>query len=511
VHSSQVRQDSIVGFTQSQEQQLISYYFIYIDSCFFSRFVPYNNNNNNNHNFTMSTTTDRAIKESLRGLDLDDVAMFAECTTRDDEFKLIKRAYYTKARTTHPDKVGVSPESTKAMQELIRHWTVLRDLHVGNHKKKKKEWLFSDSLVVAVNKKTKSKTAKKKKGDDDDEDEDEAFDMSAYYDFDWSTTQVPSYDFYEAAESDDMPIYRVELAKSNRSKCTAPNGSKMKQCAQGLAQGDATTLEENCEDLVAVNQEPEKIAKGEVRCGSLDENSGGYGRWRHLRCWRVPAKVWKGLPQPQDDNDNNNDNDDQFKAFDVALQQMEECVLSGFAALPHSDQRAFVEFCMDKRHWAREIKKKKQPVGAMMRVRPEPPVPLAVAAKARNLAEKAAKAKGKRSPQNDDDDDDKSSPAKAASVPSDLVSSASHKHKASLVAAKEKFVIPRPGVNGASPATVFQGQTFVLTGLFPEVGGGSGLSLGKNKVVRWHLTGICFALVVNGLLFYYASSLCEPN
>ena len=45
---------------------------------------------------------------------------------------------------------------------------------------------------------------------------------------------------------------------------------------------------------------------------------------------------------------------------------------------------------------------------------------------------------------------------------------------------KAKFTIPRPGVNGAV-AGVLSGKRFVLTGVFPEVGGGMGLSLGKDR------------------------------
>ena len=45
-----------------------------------------------------------------------------------------------------------------------------------------------------------------------------------------------------------------------------------------------------------------------------------------------------------------------------------------------------------------------------------------------------------------------------------------------------KLVLPRPGRNGAVDATYFKGKRFVLSGIFPEVGGGSGLSLGKAKL-----------------------------
>lgn len=45
----------------------------------------------------------------------------------------------------------------------------------------------------------------------------------------------------------------------------------------------------------------------------------------------------------------------------------------------------------------------------------------------------------------------------------------------------QRFIVPVPGKDGASPADVFRDKTFVLTGIFPEIGGGKGLSLGKAK------------------------------
>ena len=49
--------------------------------------------------------------------------------------------------------------------------------------------------------------------------------------------------------------------------------------------------------------------------------------------------------------------------------------------------------------------------------------------------------------------------------------------------AKARFTIPRPGVNGAISG-IFNGKKFVLTGVFPEVGGGSGLNLGKDRMTQ---------------------------
>ena len=59
---------------------------------------------------------------------------------------------------------------------------------------------------------------------------------------------------------EDVPGYKVELAKSGRSKCSK------KDCGG-------------------------KIDKDSIRVGSLDKVAGSYGRWHHLECWRVPKKV----------------------------------------------------------------------------------------------------------------------------------------------------------------------------------------------------------------------------
>lgn len=54
-------------------------------------------------------------------------------------------------------------------------------------------------------------------------------------------------------------------------------------------------------------------------------------------------------------------------------------------------------------------------------------------------------------------------------------------HTAAIVPNREAFVMPLPGQNGAVPGRL-TGKTVVLTGIFPEAGGGAGLELGKAKV-----------------------------
>lgn len=74
--------------------------------------------------------------------------------------------------------------------------------------------------------------------------------------------------------------------------------------------------------------------------------------------------------------------------------------------------------------------------------------------------------------------------AAAASMPtSNAMVPAAPRNTLATGGAKAKFVIPRPGVNGAI-AGLLNGKKFVLTGVFPEVGGGSGLSLGKDRMTQ---------------------------
>ena len=174
----------------------------------------------------------KTIASCLADVGLVDVQAFAGCSSREEEFQLIKRCWRRKTLTDHPDKGG----SNEAFQILQTSFELLRDLHSEKKKSKKQkggsssEWLFSDSLKThgaAAKKRAKSRTktavnetadedtqTTTKSGHDNDEDE-EDFDMSAY-DFDWSKAPMPSWDFFAEAAQEEMPTYRVEKAKSGK-------------------------------------------------------------------------------------------------------------------------------------------------------------------------------------------------------------------------------------------------------------------------------------------------------
>jgi len=207
---------------------------------------------------------------------------------------------------------------------------------------------------------------------------------------------------------------------------------KGKKSKQPTNQNDSTELAVPCTDLVMSNGP--YIAKDTLRVGSLDPTSGTYGRWHHLPCWRVPMSVWSGLTQPT-------------KADWVLhdLKAMDEVVLTGLYDLSEEDCQIVCEHVMNQNHWARPSKKKETEI---------------VSKKRKALSDVTVLAE----PNSKEPDDNEEVPPNK------------------IVKTKQRFTIPRPGVDGAIDANALDGKRFVLTGLFPEVGGGTGLNMGKDKV-----------------------------
>ena len=173
------------------------------------------------------------------------------------------------------------------------------------------------------------------------------------------------------------------------------------------------------------------IPKGDVRIGSWNEETGTYTWWIHLACWRVPNRLWMGFPTPETE-----DFADKLK-FGRAFASMNQVLLCGFDELPKDKQEQVIDHAMNKDHWARK----------------------------RNIKPQSTTTTANS--QNDN------KMAKQTDTEAQLVPSHSH-------TPRERFVIPCPGIDGALPASL-AGKTIVLTGTFPELGGGSGLSLGKGK------------------------------
>ena len=227
-----------------------------------------------------------------------DVAALSDCQMLSDEWAIIKKAYFKMALRTHPDKGG-DPEEFRKVQASFE---VLREL-------------FDNGDVSSF---TGPDAGSFDTGD--------AFE-SNFQGFGAAST--PSWEFYEEAAQEPVPAYRVEAAKSGRSACKQKGSAK--KC--GPAE-DGLNL----------------IAKGETRVGSIDMESGSYGRWCHLQCWRVPSKVWLGLPDPDETTDP--------LAFEAALVGMNEVLLSGVKDLSEDARAKFVAYVMDRSNWAKKTNRK---------------------------------------------------------------------------------------------------------------------------------------------------------
>ena len=324
----------------------------------------------------------RTVATSLRSVGLQSGAL-ADCVDLAEEWSVIKRAYFKTALKTHPDKGG----DAAAFREARAAFQSLRALFDGAAP----TFRFSAAQDTSTEQGFAS------------------FDPSA---------NTPSWEFYAEAAQEPVPKYRVERARSGRSRCQAKGSAKF--CAH------------------------EEIEKDSLRVGWMNSETGAYGGWVHLSCWRVPNRVWLGLPNPHTCED--------VRVFVAALISMGAVLLSGLTELTGSEMRAVARYCMNRQNWARAVALKKEPTTALA-------TPAGVAS-----TTSASPSAGTASVK----------PSKAL-LPSSATASSS-----TAMAASRRFQFPVAGRDGRPHALA--GKTVVLSGVYPEVGGGTGLSLGKEKV-----------------------------
>lgn len=296
------------------------------------------------------------------------------CGNLGEEWSFIKKAYFKKILLVHPDKGGDA--------------AVFRDVQAAFEALRK---LFDEAAIESFSSSLEQSTASEYKGAKDD----------------FKGTSTPSWEYYAEAAKEVTATYRVELARSNRSRCQK-SGNLME--------------------------------KGTIRIGFMME-SGTYGLWVSLDFWRVPSKIWLGLPDPAKCRDS--------RKFERALKRMNEVSLSGIRELVPADRKKVVRYVMDKQHWT---------FGG--------------------LKEKIRKRGTRTQAPNEDED----GPVKESSTESSGPQNADP--NLSLVVAKKeraKFVIPVPKSNDKQ---LLKGKTFVITGVFPEIGGGEGLQLGKERTKK---------------------------
>ncbi|KAA8493341.1 DNA ligase [Porphyridium purpureum] len=347
------------------------------------------------------------------------------------EWRIIKRGHLVKVLHEHPDKGG-DPAEFLLTRDAFEH---LRDLFNAR---------LLDTFVPELGK--------------------PSIRVDSHASFKATAENAPPASYYEAAAETEMPGYCAEAAKSNRSSCTA-----RKNCVRGSAQ----------------------IDKDELRVGSLDASSGAYGRWRHLPCWRVPSRIWLGLPDP--------DTEPSAAVFEAALLAQDAVNVSGLRQLPATMLRELALHVMNKANWAKLTKARQVPAVKAQAVavpyseadrRPESTSPdtrmLSIEPKGEPQSEPQGKSHVESQAGLKDGlkDEPSLAPEKMhALVPSStsMIQTTRGDQPNSL----GRYEIPVPGQGDVVvPPEYMAGETVVLTGIFPELGGGAGLSLGKDRAKK---------------------------
>ena len=508
------------------------------------------------------------VRGCLMTLGIDDPSdAFSNAENIEDEFKIIKRSWHNKVLECHPDKGG-SEEEFRAVQAAF---DVLKD-----KKNSGTVGTFGSSSAQSASTSSAFKHAS---------------DAAA-------NCNYPGPEFYEnMRENINVPLYRVEIARSDRSIChkAAPKDGIRERisgykgsCRFGLGEichpvpetppvdvgaaiGDGTGKEgpapkkKRGRPSKAKPKPPHgstltgdayvdwavKIPMDSVRVGSIDPVSGNYARWSHVECWRVPSKIHQGLPNPHVTPDP--------AEFERALLSMNDVLFCGFDELTVERRARVVAAFMDTSSWASggtlkvapvaeadvvaadeeivaETKKRtrgrpkkdtaKEPaltgkkraratfaaaekagkakeaaagkkwtveevlsvLEAAERARPKPePEPEVEVIEI--LDEPVKKGKVKKEPVVKTEADQKPGKVKPGKVKKEpAVMKKEPVVTAAVAVVKPKkqkpngggFIVPRPDT-GLAVANMLAGKTVVLTGVFPQLGGGQGLDLGKGR------------------------------
>ncbi|KAJ3405419.1 hypothetical protein HDU80_001341 [Chytriomyces hyalinus] len=289
-----------------------------------------------------------------------------------------------------------------------------------------------------------------------------------------STPFAFSFSFYAEAAEESVPLYKCEPARSSRSSCIRCANSSRRRSSKSQPQSQ-----------IKLNP---LIPKGSLRVGALNPESGTYSRWSHLSCWRVPFKVWNGLPE----------NSTNPADFEAALAAMNEILFCGFCDLSPDEKAQLVDHVMDKSSWARQTSanasSSNEPDSHIQEPLPQ------VSYLPDHSDQKISSVDYPEEDANFAPSADSASLLRAASsssavtlVPSSSFNSCLQSHSDDSDGVQEPtstervpheksnfFVAPRPGVDG--PSDFLAGKTIVLTGMFPEMGGGCGLNMGKDRL-----------------------------
>jgi hypothetical protein len=341
----------------------------------------------------------KTIASCLASLGISSPSALADAADLASEWAAIKRSYFKTALRAHPDKGG----DAAAFREVQVAFEALRSIY------------DTASPAYRFSMAANQPTAKSPLD---------------------GLMNTPSWEYYAEAAQESVPMYRVERAKSNRSRCMAKGNARSAMC-----------LKDDC------------IEKDELRVGWMNMESGSYQNWVHLKCWRVPNRVWLGLPDPAKCQD--------VHVFAAALKCMGAVLLSGLGELSDGELRAVVRFCMNKANWARKVELKDRHA-------------IASSAGASSSGSSSAVAKAGRT--SGPSSSSGGAAPSLALVPAAVAATGAVSGVGSSsdkLVASNRFRIPVPGRDGRPNSLA--GKTIVLSGIFPEVGGGAGLSLGKER------------------------------
>ncbi|CAN0216891.1 unnamed protein product [Scytosiphon promiscuus] len=398
-----------------------------------------------------------SVGRCLASIGVDATRDLGACSSLTEEFTKIKRAYFRKILVVHPDKGGDAAE----FREVNAAWELIRKLYedraVGS---------FADAAAAPAQDRYDFDYAGKASGSA--RGSGGRGGGSGGGGSGWASsaprTHMPWQYYYDAA-AQEVPPYKVELARSGRSKCNATRAAR--KC----------------------NPEDPLISKGEIRIGSLDAQAGTYSRWIHLECWRVPSRIWLGLAREEDGAGGADTGS--LEECIAALSSMNEVQFTGFNDLSERDQREVASHAMKKANWARRQGRRAVTTtsrGAGAGSQSHAAAAAAAAAAAGAGASSAggfSAGKGhSASGSGGGYEGDASGMAPTSGNAQSLVGRGGATSTALVAppAARSRFyVIPRPGVNGA-PRDFLKGKTVVMTGIFPEIGGGAGLNLGKDRL-----------------------------
>lgn len=300
-------------------------------------------------------------------------------------------------------------------------------------------------------------------GDDGDDGYDEEF-YAKYRD----SNCYPSYEFYEAAAEEEMPGYRVELAKVSAEDSRAGGGgggfsSLVNEVVYLLTTPLVNLLAKECpvqvQEVFREHSEGRRprwifvqgdwhlrtLASFELLARSLE----GPVRALSGTMSFVSPVIGRICAQTSSSPRRNGLTDPSDAAASLRdLIAMEEVLLTGVEELDEESQELFVRHCVDSDHWAYGGRKRKA-IQADAAEGAAPSKAAKVASKSES-ASAASKKKGKGK--------------KIAPSSSDVVSGS--------------FTVLVPGVDGALNEKTLAGKTFVISGCFPEVGGGDADAVG---------------------------------